>query len=73
MQYHGKQYTINANIVISYLCVTYAVVIVNHMSDVADNKFAESAVSRDIFTLVFFIKRLLLVPLDMSRKDIKFF
>ncbi len=39
----SKQYTRNANIVSTYFCVTYAVVIVNHISDVADNKFAESA------------------------------
>jgi hypothetical protein len=30
-------------------------------------------VSRDFFILFFFIKHLLLVPLDMPRKDFKFF
>jgi hypothetical protein len=30
-------------------------------------------VSRDFFTLVFFIKHLLLVPLDTPRKDFEFF
>jgi hypothetical protein len=29
--------------------------------------------SRDFLTLVFFIKQLLLVPLDMPRKDFEFF
>jgi hypothetical protein len=39
----NSTYTRNANIISTYFCVTYAVVIVNHISDVADNKFAESA------------------------------
>ncbi len=33
---------------------------------------AKRKVSRDLLTLVFFIKHLLLVPLDTPRKDIKF-
>ncbi len=33
----------------------------------------KGTVSRDFLTLVFFIKHLLLVPLDMPRKDFKFF
>jgi hypothetical protein len=33
----------------------------------------KGTVSRDFFTLVFFIKHLLLVPLDTPRKDFEFF
>jgi hypothetical protein len=33
----------------------------------------KGTVSRDFLTLVFFIKQLLLVPLDMSKKDFEFF
>ncbi len=33
----------------------------------------KGTVSRDFLTLVFFIKHLLLVPLDTPRKDFKFF
>ncbi len=33
----------------------------------------KGTVSRDFLTLFFFIKQLLLVPLDMPRKDFEFF
>ncbi len=33
----------------------------------------KGTVSRDFLTLVFFIKQLLLVPLDMPRKDFEYF
>ncbi len=33
----------------------------------------KGSVSRDFFTLVFFIKQILFFPLDMPRKDFKFF
>jgi hypothetical protein len=33
----------------------------------------KGTVSRDFLTLVFFIKQLLLVPLDMPKKDFEFF
>ncbi len=37
------------------------------------NKHVKGTVSRDFLTLVFFIKQLLLVPLDMPKKDFEFF
>ncbi len=36
-------------------------------------KILKGTVSRDFFTLFFFIKQLLLFPLDMPRKDFEFF
>jgi hypothetical protein len=39
----------------------------------AHNIRVKGTVSRDFFTLVFFIKQLLLVPLNMARQDFKFF